>query len=53
MVAVVVGGFFLIVLEAEGSVFVVVMTRGGKSLAKPAADVREEKSRRWVAEWKV
>ena len=32
---------------------VVMTTMGGKAVAKPAADVREETSRRWVADWKL
>ena len=32
-------------------VFVIIMC--GKAVANPAADVREEKSRRWVADWKL
>ena len=32
---------------------VVMTTMGGKAVAKPAADVLEETSRRWVPDWKL
>ena len=32
---------------------VVVIIMGGKAFENPAADVRDEKSRRWVADWKL